>query len=144
MNDENNDSKVSDDGSEDNSPEVSITHKVMWDDMKEIMADLTRQERNVLCLRFGLKDGKQRTLKEVQLILGVSQDKVLQIEMLAFRKLRMPHKGRSSSRASKAKLSNTTKKNWRELVYPDLPPEVTSQTGQHDLPGEHLGPEQLH
>lgn len=140
MNEENNGSN----GSDDSGPELSVTQEILREDLKEIMADLTRQERDVLCLRFGLKDGKQRTLKEVQLILGVSHDKVLQIEMLAFRKLRIPHKGRSSSRASKAKLTNTTKKNWRELVYPDLPPEVTSQTVQHDIPSENLGPEQLH
>jgi DNA-binding CsgD family transcriptional regulator len=139
MTDENNDSN----GSDDNSPELSITHKVLRDDLKEIMADLTRQERDVLCLRFGLKDGKQRTLKEVQLILGVSQDKVLQIEMLAFRKLRMPHKGRSSSRASKAKLSNATKKNWRELVYPDLPQPPIAATVQ-SLTNEPASSEELH
>jgi len=138
MTDENNGNN----GSEDNSPEVSITHKILRDDLNEIMADLTRQERDVLCLRFGLKDGKQRTPKEVQLILGISQDKVLQIEMLAFRKLRIPHKDRTSSRASKAKLSNTTKKNWRELVYPDLPqqPIVAVQS----LTNEPASTEELH
>lgn len=62
--------------------------------MEEAMASLTERERNVIKLRFGLDDGKTRTLEEVGKEFNVTRERIRQIEAKALRKLRHPSRSR--------------------------------------------------
>lgn len=62
------------------------------DELKASMATLTAREQRVLTLRFGLKDGRSRTLEEVGREFGVTRTRVSQIEAKALRKLRHPNR----------------------------------------------------
>ncbi|MBI4328926.1 MAG: sigma-70 family RNA polymerase sigma factor, partial [Chloroflexi bacterium] len=58
--------------------------------IRRFLDTLTGRERMVLELRFGLKDGKERTLNEVGHILGITRERVRQIQTVALRRLRQP------------------------------------------------------
>ncbi len=58
--------------------------------MTEVLAKLSTRERDVLRLRFGFDDGRQRTLDEVGNLFGVTRERIRQIEAKALRKLRDP------------------------------------------------------
>lgn len=75
-------------------PASSVTHELLRDDIVEVMATLSPRERDVLRLRFGLDDGKQRTLEEVGQLFGVTRERIRQIEAKALRKLRHPNRSR--------------------------------------------------
>ena len=57
-------------------------------ELNEVLAGLSTRERKVLELRFGLKDGRQRTLEEVGQFFGVTRERIRQIEAKALRRLR--------------------------------------------------------
>ncbi len=63
-------------------------------DIREALATLTPRERSVIMLRFGLEDGKARTLEEVGEIFHVTRERIRQIESKALRKLRSPTRAR--------------------------------------------------
>jgi RNA polymerase primary sigma factor len=75
-------------------PETTVTHELLRQDLAKMLNELTPRERDVLRLRFGLDDGRQRTLEEVGQLFAVTRERVRQIEFKALRKLRQP--GRSS------------------------------------------------
>ncbi|MGD9684578.1 MAG: RNA polymerase sigma factor RpoD [Candidatus Obscuribacterales bacterium] len=75
-------------------PETTVTHELLRQDLAKMLNELTPRERDVLRLRFGLDDGRQRTLEEVGQLFNVTRERVRQIEFKALRKLRQP--GRSS------------------------------------------------
>ena len=58
--------------------------------MREILEQLTAKQVRVLSLRFGLEDTKEHTLKEIGLKLGVTRERVRQIEADALRQLKAP------------------------------------------------------
>ena len=60
--------------------------------MQDVLKALTDREREVLELRFGLKDGRSYTLEEVGQIFGVTRERIRQIEAKALRKLRHPQR----------------------------------------------------
>ena len=64
------------------------------EELEEAMASLTERERNVIKLRFGLDDGKTRTLEEVGKEFNVTRERIRQIEAKALRKLRHPSRSR--------------------------------------------------
>ena len=59
-------------------------------DVGDVLGTLTSRERRVLQLRFGLIDGHQRTLEEVGIRVGVTRERIRQVEANALRKLRHP------------------------------------------------------
>ncbi len=75
-------------------PDTTVTHELLRQDLAKMLNELTPRERDVLRLRFGLDDGRQRTLEEVGQLFAVTRERVRQIEFKALRKLRQP--GRSS------------------------------------------------
>jgi RNA polymerase primary sigma factor len=75
-------------------PAFSVTQELLREDIIEVMAQLSPRERDVLRLRFGLDDGRQRTLEEVGQLFGVTRERIRQIEAKALRKLRHPNRSR--------------------------------------------------
>jgi RNA polymerase primary sigma factor len=59
-----------------------------------VLGSLTKRERKVLQLRFGLEDGRSRTLEEVGREFGVTRERIRQIETKALRKLRHPSRSK--------------------------------------------------
>lgn len=69
-------------------PEDSTEAALMSDDIRGVLSTLTPRERDVLVLRFGLNDGKQRTLEQVGKLVGITRERTRQIELKAMRALR--------------------------------------------------------
>ena len=70
------------------SPEDYATSSSLKRDLEKMMADLTPQQKEVICLRFGLSDGKPMTLAKIGECLSISRERVRQIEREALSKLR--------------------------------------------------------
>lgn len=76
------------------SPEEFATNEMLKDEISEVLLTLTEREEKVVRLRFGLEDGKTRTLEEVGQMFGVTRERIRQIEAKALRKLRHPSRSR--------------------------------------------------
>ena len=72
------------------SPSEATGYAILKDKMNEVLSTLTDRERTVLIERFGLLDGKPKTLEEVGLRFSVTRERVRQIEAKALRKMRHP------------------------------------------------------
>jgi RNA polymerase primary sigma factor len=70
------------------SPEKQATRAFLRDILNEIMQDLTEREREVISMRFGLKDGVTHTLEEVGQKLGVTRERIRQIEAKTLEKIK--------------------------------------------------------
>nr|WP_255570678.1 RNA polymerase sigma factor RpoD [Cohnella sp. CFH 77786] len=75
-------------------PEDVAAYEMLKEQMKDILDTLTDREENVLRLRFGLDDGRTRTLEEVGKVFGVTRERIRQIEAKALRKLRHPSRSK--------------------------------------------------
>ncbi len=75
-------------------PEEAVSYTVLREQLDEVLATLTPRENEVLKLRFGLKDGKTRTLEEVGEVFGITRERIRQIEAKALRKLRHPSRSK--------------------------------------------------
>lgn len=75
---------------EKNPLEDAVSFTLLKEQIDEILNTLTRRERDVLSLRFGLFDGRERTLEEIGKIFHVTRERIRQIEAMALRKLRHP------------------------------------------------------
>ncbi|MBQ9496214.1 MAG: RNA polymerase sigma factor RpoD [Selenomonadaceae bacterium] len=75
-----------------NMPRVfdDVSFVMMRERLEEVLSTLTQREKNVLRLRFGLEDGRARTLEEVGKSFNVTRERIRQIEVKALRKLRHP------------------------------------------------------
>jgi RNA polymerase primary sigma factor len=71
-------------------PEDATFHELLKEQVEDVLGGLGERERRVLQLRFGLDDGRQRTLEEVARELGVTRERIRQVEAKALRKLRHP------------------------------------------------------
>ena len=71
-------------------PDEQATRELLKDHLDEVLDTLSPREKRVLQLRFGLEDGKQRTLEEVGREFGVTRERIRQIEAKAVRKLKHP------------------------------------------------------
>ena len=76
------------------SPTDQATQALLKDHIREMLSTLSPREAKVLEYRFGLEDGKQRTLEEVGKEFGVTRERIRQIEAKAIRKLRHPTRAR--------------------------------------------------
>ena len=75
-------------------PQDSAAYTLLREQLEEVMSTLTPREAKVLKLRFGLEDGKARTLEEVGKEFQVTRERIRQIEAKALRKLRHPSRSR--------------------------------------------------
>ena len=71
-------------------PDNSATDELLRSDIDEVLNSLLPREREVVRLRYGLDDGRERTLEEVGQLFGITRERVRQIEFKAMRKLRQP------------------------------------------------------
>ena len=76
------------------SPEDFAANELLKDEISEVLLTLTEREEKVIRLRFGLEDGRPRTLEEVGQLFGVTRERIRQIEAKALRKLRHPSRSR--------------------------------------------------
>lgn len=76
------------------SPADHAAYELLKDQLEDILDTLTDREENVLRLRFGLDDGRSRTLEEVGKVFGVTRERIRQIEAKALRKLRHPSRSK--------------------------------------------------
>ena len=75
-------------------PHDSAAYTLLKEQLEEVMGTLTPREAKVLKLRFGLEDGKARTLEEVGKEFNVTRERIRQIEAKALRKLRHPSRSK--------------------------------------------------
>ncbi len=75
-------------------PAEAATYAILREQLVEVLSTLTEREQRVLCLRFGLNDGRARTLEEVGREFNVTRERIRQIEAKALRKLRHPSRSR--------------------------------------------------
>ena len=76
------------------SPSDAATYLLLREQVEDVLGTLSDRERRVLQLRFGLEDGRSRTLEEVGRDFGVTRERIRQIEAKALRKLRHPSRSR--------------------------------------------------
>ncbi|QBR48446.1 RNA polymerase sigma factor RpoD [Leuconostoc kimchii] len=76
------------------SPADSAAYEMLREQLESVLETLTDREENVLRLRFGLEDGRTRTLEEVGRVFGVTRERIRQIEAKALRKLRHPSRSK--------------------------------------------------
>jgi RNA polymerase primary sigma factor len=75
-------------------PDEAASHQLLKSQIEAVLASLTGRERRLLQLRFGLEDGRARTLEEVGKEFNVTRERIRQIEARALRKLRHPSRSR--------------------------------------------------
>ena len=75
-------------------PQDAAAYTLLREQLEEVMKTLTPREAKVLKLRFGLEDGKTRTLEEVGKEFNVTRERIRQIEAKALRKLRHPSRSK--------------------------------------------------
>ncbi len=75
-------------------PAEAASHTLLKEQLSGVLKSLTPREEKVLCLRFGLEDGRPRTLEEVGREFNVTRERIRQIEAKALRKLRHPSRSK--------------------------------------------------
>lgn len=75
-------------------PADAAAFELLKEQLEEVLDTLTEREENVLRLRFGLEDGRTRTLEEVGQVFGVTRERIRKIEAKALRKLRHPSRSK--------------------------------------------------
>ncbi|MFS8873427.1 RNA polymerase sigma factor RpoD [Synechococcus sp. R50.1] len=78
--------------SEGETPEDRVAKVLLREDLESVLETLTARERDVLKLRYGLDDGRMKTLEEIGQIFNVTRERIRQIEAKALRKLRHPNR----------------------------------------------------
>lgn len=76
------------------SPDDYAANELLKDELNEVLLELTDREEKVLRLRFGLDDGRTRTLEEVGKVFNVTRERIRQIEAKALRKLKHPSRSK--------------------------------------------------
>ncbi len=75
-------------------PQEAVSYVMLREQLNEVLHTLTPREEQVLKLRFGLDDGRTRTLEEVGQVFNITRERIRQIEAKALRKLRHPSRSK--------------------------------------------------
>jgi RNA polymerase primary sigma factor len=75
-------------------PPDAASYQLLKEQVEDVLETLSEREARVLQLRFGLEDGRNRTLEEVGHDFGVTRERIRQIEAKALRKLRHPNRSK--------------------------------------------------
>ena len=75
-------------------PDKAANYKMLKEQIKDVLCTLNEREARVLSHRFGIEDGRSRTLEEVGRDFGVSRERIRHIEAKALRKLRHPNRSK--------------------------------------------------
>ena len=75
-------------------PADAVGYTLLREQLDEVLNTLTNREKSVLKLRFGLEDGRTRTLEEVGKEFNITRERIRQIEAKALRKLRHPSRSK--------------------------------------------------
>jgi RNA polymerase primary sigma factor len=75
-------------------PQDAASYSMLREQLLEVLHTLTPREENVLKLRFGLEDGRPKTLEEVGKVFNITRERIRQIEAKALRKLRHPSRSK--------------------------------------------------
>ena len=78
--------------SEGETPDDQVAKNLLREDLENVLGTLSPRERDVLKLRYGLDDGRMKTLEEIGQIFNVTRERIRQIEAKALRKLRHPNR----------------------------------------------------
>jgi RNA polymerase primary sigma factor len=78
--------------SDSETPEDQVSKSLLREDLESVLCTLSPRERDVLKLRYGLDDGRMKTLEEIGQIFNVTRERIRQIEAKALRKLRHPNR----------------------------------------------------
>ena len=78
--------------SDNETPEDQVSKNLLREDLEKVLDSLSPRERDVLRLRYGLDDGRMKTLEEIGQIFNVTRERIRQIEAKALRKLRHPNR----------------------------------------------------
>ena len=73
-------------------PEDDVSKNLLREDLEQVLDSLSPRERDVLRLRYGLDDGRMKTLEEIGQLFDVTRERIRQIEAKALRKLRHPNR----------------------------------------------------
>ncbi len=76
-------------------PAEAVSVMILKEQLEDVLNSLTPREKDVLKLRYGLEDGRERTLEEVGKIFNVTRERIRQIEAKALRKLRPPARSKN-------------------------------------------------
>ena len=82
-------------------PQDAVADVMLREQLNEVLHTLTPREEQVLKLRFGLDDGRTRTLEEVGQVFNITRERIRQIEAKALRKLRHPSRSKTEQRKNK-------------------------------------------
>ena len=78
--------------SDGDTPEDEVSKSLLREDLESVLGTISPRERNVLRLRYGLDDGRMKTLEEIGQNFDVTRERIRQIEAKALRKLRHPNR----------------------------------------------------
>ncbi|MGW4870186.1 RNA polymerase sigma factor [Streptomyces chartreusis] len=77
------------------SPWEAVTHHLLQDAIRELLTGMTAREAGIIALRYGLTDGRPRTLEEIGHVYGVTRERIRQIETRTMSKLRHPSRSQA-------------------------------------------------
>lgn len=101
------------------SPYEEVTLRLLREQIDDVLSTLTPRQRKVLQLRFGLEDGRGRTLEEVGQKFEVTRERIRQIEALSLRRLRHPSRSRKLKDFLDDPSAYKRKKEKTEEISPD-------------------------
>ena len=101
-------------------PEITLQASQLRATITQALSGLKPREERILRMRFGFDDGVEKTLEEISVQLGVSRDRIRQIEVLALRKLKHPARSR---RILAATGSHRESRSWGDTEVADFDPD---------------------